>query len=171
MGTPFGKITSREDRLPLDHYIMLELDFIPAGEYIFTTCMQHCTDDQTKLILKFSIFDQTPQRTLLAKIELPVVYDMGSNCVLYDLSEEESTAEWQRVYDILILRAKELGEVVYEEPDDHLRDMDYRPSLRQRVNSRYNQPAERRITRALSKRVHGDRRTGVISGRVRRDRR
>lgn len=132
---------------------MLELDVIPAGDYIFTL---RCYEDaHSQDVLKFSVFSGGADRQRLAEIRLPLRYDMGSNCVLYDVPEEELDNEWSRVYQILAARTEELrrnSEHVdhSETKDDFQQDPTFKVSTRLRVNSHYAQTA-RMTTRAMAK--------------------
>lgn len=85
--------------------MLLEFDIIPAGEYILT--LQFYESENKQDILDISFYAETPERIFLAGIKLPLRYDMGSNCGLYGVLEEEIEAEWERVYKILDARAKE----------------------------------------------------------------
>lgn len=152
VGTPFGNINTREDLLPTNNYIMLELDIVPAGDYIFS--LRYYEDAAGRDILKFSISGAEPQR--LAEVKLPVRYDMGSNCVLYDVPEEELNKEWERVYQILATRTKDLASIrvdvdVMEDREAFRRDPDFKAGIHLQANSRYA-PTARMQTRAKAKR-------------------
>lgn len=167
VGTPFGNITQLGDSLPENHYILLELDgdLIPAGDYIFT--LQYC-EYKGQESLSLTIFDQSPERNFLGKIKLPLIYDIGSNCVLYDVPQEQIDAEWTRVWKDLDARAKERGierlednSDVEEECDDDKQDPTFIASRGVSMNASWQfDSADRRETRATSKRPGA----GVVDG-------
>lgn len=139
--------------------MLFDFDVFPKNDYILT--LQFYENEDNQDILDISIFAASSDRALLAEIKLPLRYDMGSNCVLLDVSEEEMAAEWKRIWETLKYKTcgddndddeeKEDELELKEARDDRKVDPDFAASRSLLMNSTYGSAGEPRQTRGMAK--------------------
>lgn len=106
VGAPYANVQSTCRQLSEDDaYQMLEIPFVPAGDYILRVCLKH---DNGLDMLQFSMMEKHG-RALVTQSILPICYDIGSRCVLYDVSREETGEVVKGMYAQLLEHSQKMG--------------------------------------------------------------